>query len=396
MTTDARPGLERRSCQQVVIVGAGVTGLVTAIRCVLAGFQVTVLDRGAIPHPGSSSFDQHRAIRALDPANPEGTRRTALAHRRWRELETLLCGSERAAGFYRRVGMVTAWSGDEAATVAAVAADAGLSVKLVEPAELPHFGFPAGSRGVLELDAGVLLADRVLWMAARWLASHPAARLRPWCRVSSVNLETGQVRLADGSVERGDLVLIAGGPWSSALVDLPTVLYRQTMVYLQPPNKLTRWWETAPGAGRIGTDGRAWLLPSGGGSLLKVSTDAACRQVSSVDDDSDDDELRWSELIMQSGVLTDMDRYTVVAVKRCHYAVDAHSGSAHLARAGPTVWARAASGADGFRTAPLVADRIVGALRPPHSPHTSRSKGNRHEPLQECAAGDRQRTQALS
>jgi glycine/D-amino acid oxidase-like deaminating enzyme len=360
----------------VVVVGAGVTGLVTAVRCVLAGHQVTVLDRGAIPHPGASSFDQHRAIRALDPADPERTRRAALAHHRWLELETLLCGSRPGAGFYRRVGVVTGWSVDEIAGVAAVAADAGLSVKLVQPDEFPHIRFPAGARGLLELDAGVLLADRVLWTAARWLAGHPAARLRPWCAASSVDTETGRVVLVDGTVERGDLVLVASGPWSRALVDLPTVLYRQTMVYLRPPDELTRWWDTAPSAGRIGPDGRAWLLPSGDGALLKVSTDAACREVSGVDDDDDDDERRWSERIMAMEILTGMDRYTVAAVKRCHYAVDAHSGDAHLVRVGPAVWARAASGGDGFRTAPLVADRIVDALSPPRSPLTSSTERN--------------------
>jgi hypothetical protein len=66
---------------------------------------------------------------------------------------------------------------------------------------------------------------------------------------------------------------------------------------------------------------------------------------------------------MAADILTDMDRYTVVAVKRCHYAVDAYSGAAHLVQVGPAVWARAASGGDGFRTAPLVADRIVDTLR---------------------------------
>lgn len=371
MTTDTRPRPERRALRRrVVVIGAGVTGLITAVQCVLAGHQVTVLDRGAIPHPGSSSFDQHRAIRALDPADPENTRRAALAHHRWLELETLLCGSRPGAGFYRRVGVVTGWPGDEVAAVAAVAADAGLSVKLVEPDDFPHIRFPAGSQGVLELDAGVLLADRVLWAAAQWLTSHPAARLRPWCAVSSVDTQTGEVVSADGAVEQGDLVLIAGGPWSRALVDLPTVLYRQTMVYLRPPDELARWWDTAPSAGRIGADGRAWLLPSGDGTLLKVSTDAACREVSGVDDPDDEDELRWSDRIMEAGILTDMDRYTVAAVKRCHYAVDAHSGNAHLVRVGPAVWARAASGSDGFRTAPLVADRIVDALRPPPSPLT--------------------------
>jgi hypothetical protein len=89
-----------------------------------------------------------------------------------------------------------------------------------------------------------------------------------------------------------------------------------------------------------------------------------------VDDDDDEDELRWSERIMAAGILTDMDRYTVTAVKRCHYAVDAYSGNAHLVRVGPAVWARAASGSDGFRTAPLIADQIVDALRPPQSPLT--------------------------
>jgi glycine/D-amino acid oxidase-like deaminating enzyme len=60
---------------RVVIVGAGVTGLLSAVECALAGHRVTVLDRGAIPNPESSSFDQHRAIRTLVPGDPEATRR---------------------------------------------------------------------------------------------------------------------------------------------------------------------------------------------------------------------------------------------------------------------------------------------------------------------------------
>lgn len=363
MTTGTRPRPTGR--QRVVVVGAGVTGLVTAIRCVLAGHQVVVLDRGAIPHPGSSSFDQHRVVRALDPAGPEPTRHAAQAHDRWLELEALLCGPGPNAGFYRRVGVVTGHSGDELTALAAIAAGAGVPVKLVEPDEYPCLRFPAGYRGVLELDAGVLLADKVLRAAARWLAGHPAADLRPWSAVASVDPDTARVRMTDGTVERGDLVLIAGGPWSRALVDLPTVLYRQTVVYLRPPGAQAQWWDTAPSAGRVGADGRSWLVPSGGGTLLKASTDAACREVSGVDAEEGRSELQWSQQILAAGILTDLDRYAVAAVKRCHYAVDANSGGAHLVRIGPSVWARAASGGDGFRTAPLVADRVVAALGPP-------------------------------
>lgn len=368
MVTGGRTRPQRRSWRRrVVVVGAGVTGLVTAVRCVLAGHEVTVLDRGAVPHPGSSSFDQHRAIRALDPGDPAGTRRARLAHHRWLELEALLCGPRSGQGFYRRTGVLTGWPADQAASVLAVAVDAGLSVKAVDPDEVPHIRFPAGWRVVLELDAGVLLADRVLWAAARWLAAHPAARLRPWCPVSSVDVDTGRVRLVDGGVEQGDLVVVAGGPWSTALVDLPTVLHRQTMVYLRPPEGLGRWWDSAPSAGRIGADGRGWLLPSGDGTLLKVSTDAVCRTVSSLDDDDELDDSGWCDRVMSADLLAGSDHYTVAAVKTCHYAVDAHSGAASLVRLGPAVVARAASGGDGFRTAPLVAEQIVQTLHRPDS-----------------------------
>ncbi|MBR8741644.1 FAD-dependent oxidoreductase [Nocardiopsis sp. MG754419] len=361
----------------MVIVGAGVTGLVSAVRCALAGHQVTVLERGAVPDPGSTSFDQHRALRTVNPTDPEATRRLAETHHRWLELEHLLCGSAPRAGFYRRVGVLTGWPAAKAAAAVAVGADAGLPVEVVAPDAYPHLRFPEGGAVLREPHAGVLLADRVLWAAAGWLRRHPAVRLRPWCPVSSVDADSGRVTLADDTVEEGDLVLVACGPWSSALVDTPTVTYRQTMVYLRAPDEVARWWDTAPSAGRIGTRGDAWMLPSGDGTLVKVSSSTACRQVSGVDDEDDEDEHVWSARILAAQPLTDMDRYTVVAVKRCHYAVDTHTAGAHLAQVGPAVWARAASGGDGFRTAPFVADHIVGALSRSQPPLTTTGRNPR-------------------
>jgi glycine/D-amino acid oxidase-like deaminating enzyme len=350
--------------QRMLVVGGGVTGLLTAVRCVLDGHQVVVLERGAIPNPWSSSFDQHRAIRALDPGDVAATRRAAIAHHRWLELESLLCDGGPGAGFYRRVGVLTSWPAAEVAAVAAVARDAGIPVEIVPAGRFPHLRFPAGTSGVLELDAGVLLADRALRAAARWLGRQRSAILRPWRDVAAVDPAAGRVVLADGTVESGDAVLVAAGPWSRALVDAPITLHRQTMVYLRPPDELARWWATAPSAGRIGADGRGWLLPPGNGTLLKVSTDAVCREVVSVDGADRDDETRWADRVMAAEIVPDMDRYTVVAVKRCHYAVDALTGSARLIRAGPAAWVRAASGGDGFRMAPLVADQVADALSP--------------------------------
>lgn len=332
----------------VVIVGAGVTGLVTAVECALAGHLVTVLDRGAIPNPASSSHDQHRVVRALTPGDVPTSLRLATAQRRWGELEEVL-----ATRFYRRVGIVSAVGREHVDEATATAAAAGLAVTTTDPAELPHVTFPAATVGVVEVDAGVLLAERVLRGAAEWLAERENVRLRPGRTVTSV--ESGRVR-AGGETFGADVVLVAGGPWTQDLVGPPVTLHRQTMVYLRPPEHLREWWETAPGVGRIGPDGRAWLVPPGAGTLLKISTDAVCREVSAMDSV---DETDWAQQVLDAGILSDLDGYTVVAAKECHYASVA--GGAALTEVASGVWARSACGGNGFASAPLAAGRIVEA-----------------------------------
>jgi glycine/D-amino acid oxidase-like deaminating enzyme len=342
--------------RRVVVVGAGVTGLLTALECALAGHRVTVLDRGAIPNPESSSFDQHRAIRTFSPGDAEATRRMTAAHHRWLELETLL-----DTGFYRRVGVVTAWPREQVAAVVSAAVAEGVSVETIEPEKLPHLGFPAGSAGVVEVDGGVLLAERVLRALVRWLTAHSEVTLRPYCPVTEVDVESGRITVAGGETLAADLVLAGAGPWASDLVEHEVVLHRQTMVYLRPPEGLARWWENVPAAGGLGADGRAWVVPPGEGTLLKISSDAVCREVTTVDS-SGESQSPWVDRLLAAEILSDVDRYTVVAVKPCHYLTDAKTGGALLARVGSAVWSRAACGGSGFSSAPLVAGQIVEAL----------------------------------
>jgi glycine/D-amino acid oxidase-like deaminating enzyme len=342
--------------RRVVIVGAGVVGLVTAVRCALAGHAVTVLDRGPVPNPLATSHDQHRAIRALDPSNVVASRAGERAFRRWLALESLL-----GQRFCHRVGVVTAWPSAEVPGVLAVAAAAGLPVSVAEPDKFPHFVFPPGTVGVVEADAGVLLAERVLRATAAWLARRPGVTLRPDCPVSDVDADRAVVTLAGGERVPADLVLVAAGPWTRDLVDVPVTLHRQTMVYLRPPDDLARWWRGAPSGGRLGPDGRSWLLPPVSGTDLKISGDVAARDVATTDSDADDDDSVWVARILAASGVSDVERYATVGVRRCHYAVDPVTGGEQLARVGPAVWARAACGGTGFRTAPLVADRIAAA-----------------------------------
>ncbi|MET9964290.1 FAD-binding oxidoreductase [Streptomyces sp. NPDC006326] len=364
-----RAAAAARGHRQVVIVGAGVTGLLTAVECARAGHRVTVLDRGPIPNPQASSYDQHRVIRTFQPDDAAATRRMTAARSRWRELETLL-----ATPLCRPVGVVTARPREQLAADTAAAAEAAVPVETLEPERLPHLEFPAGTAGLLDVEGGVLLARRVLRAAARWLAGHDGVTLRPYCPVAEIDADSAKVVPARGEPLGADLVLVAAGPWSRDLVPHPVVLYRQTMVYLRPPGDTARWWAGAPAAGGLGADGRAWAVPPGDGTLLKISSDAVCRPVAGTEGAEGEGRLPRAGQLAGAAPLSGIERYAVAAVRTCHYAVGAGAtdagaiggadpGGAVLARVGPAVWSRPACGGSGFSQAPLVAGRIVDALR---------------------------------
>jgi glycine/D-amino acid oxidase-like deaminating enzyme len=352
----AGPADRTKGSERVLVVGAGVVGLLTAMRCALAGHRVTVLDRGAIPDPGAGSADQHRVLRTLVPNDLDGTRRLMSARRQWLDLERRL-----RVGCFRPVGVLSARTRADAEAALQTAAVAGLPVRRVPARDLP--ALPVHGRvAVLEVQAGVLLAHEVLRAAAGWLGEHPSVELRPGCAVRAVDVDAPAVELDGGEVLRADLVVVAAGAWTAGLLPQPVVLHRQTMVYLHPPGDLRAWWRQAPAAGGLGADGKGWVVPPGDGTLLKISSDAVRREVTSLLDPEPGgatDEY-WSRRVLGLGLLERPDRYTVARVRHCHYATTA-AGDGRLTRHGAAVWSRAACGGNGFATAPLVADRITRA-----------------------------------
>ncbi|ADG76496.1 FAD dependent oxidoreductase [Cellulomonas flavigena DSM 20109] len=377
-TTGSAPTLPPRGARSatrrhVVVVGAGVTGLLTAMGAATQGHRVTLLDRGAVPDEGSTSFDRHRVVRALDPGDLRRSRRDARLRSLWLDLEDRLRTYE-SEGLVRRTGVLTGWDADDARRAEAAAARAGIVVTRVPTDHYPELGTAPDADVLLETEAGVVLADRALVAAARWLAACPEVTILAGVEVTRVDASTGTVHGVDGPVARGDLTLVACGPWSGALVGVPVQLHRQTMAYLRPPAGLRDWWRGAPVAGRLGVDARGWVVPAVGGSSIKVSTDAVRRTVSSTDWDADADESVWCERILRSGAVRRLGDYTVTSVRRCHYATSDHGDALGLARLGPGVWSRVASGPDGFRTAPIAAEQVLRELRPTPPPTAPRTR----------------------
>lgn len=356
---------------RVVVVGAGVIGLLTALECAAADCEVTIIERMSVPNTEASSHDWHRSVRALHPGDPGATAATAPCHRQWRKIESRLGGR-----FYYPVGALTALPPAQVASALAVLARVGAPAQALSGPQLreryPHIAFPAGRSGVLEKNAGVLLADRVLECLARAVRELPAVHLLERRAAVSVDPLRVSAELADGELVHGDRLFVATGPWSRALAPRSRArdlrLLRQTVLMCRvPPCDWPQWAET-PAVPALGTADGAWLVPPIGDTPLKVSAHEACRVVPEISGYQSDPEraaalaARFTELV--PGFTADW----VAESRDCYYlAAPGRSGALLAERGDGAVLAHAACGGGGFKSAPIVAravaDRFLGKPR---------------------------------
>src|SRR5262245_21513681 len=217
---------------RIVVVGAGVIGLLTAVECVRAGAEVDLVDRADIPSIWSTSYDSLRVVRALHRGDAALTRAAAHLPDAWADLERRL-GTE----FYHRTGVLTAMPASEVDGHLAWLAESparGLSAPDLA-AGYPWLRFEPGDGAVFEPAAGTVYANRALHAAAIGLRRSPWARLHPHRRV--VRIDGHRVGFDDGTTLSGDGVVVAAGPWSRDLLPASVAgtltLKRQTTLSYQ-------------------------------------------------------------------------------------------------------------------------------------------------------------------
>ncbi|MFD9126969.1 NAD(P)/FAD-dependent oxidoreductase [Kitasatospora sp. NPDC059571] len=343
---------------RIIVVGAGVVGLLTAWECHRAGAAVTLLEQDRVPSAGAASYDRHRVLRAFHRGDPGLARAAQEAHRLWLDWERVL-----DADLYRRVGALSLLDPADAPGQLELLRSARVAADLLHGRELrarcPYLAVPAGAAGLLERDAGVLLADRVLTALADGLTRLPDVRVEAGRQVAALDADGSGVVLADGERLRGDAVVVAAGPWSRSLLEpaqgSDLRLYRQTLLYCEVPAGRREAWERAPAIPALGTPAGAWLVPPVAGTPLKLSASAACREVAGIDGREAPRELRAFLVEHFTGLVAGFAPSWVRSAADSYYLAEAGTHGPRLCRpsTGPA-WVYAACGGSSFKFAPLI------------------------------------------
>jgi sarcosine oxidase/sarcosine oxidase subunit beta len=348
-------------------VGAGINGLATAWRLAKRGFSVSVFDRGPIPNPVSSSFDEHRVTRHAYGAMGDYAARMPEAFRLWDEL-------------FKDIGArhfdplpVIAFEREPSGWIDPSIADLdrmGVAWKELDIATFraahPLINTDGVTRAVELRGSGVLFPNRILTDLVVHLAAMGVV-FHPHTEVTGIDGETATVSTPGGRFHADHLV-VAAGAWVTRLLPetkATLVPSRQTVVFLAPPRKFAALWASAPVYFDLDADTGTYVLPPRPGTRLKIGDHRFTR---SGDPDmprlaSEDEVARLIEACRAG--YTDFDDYVVLERKACYYTVT-EDESFVLRSAGSRATLMSACSGHGFKLAPqsarIVADMVSAAL----------------------------------
>ena len=347
---------------EVAIIGAGIAGLSLAWALHKRGIRASLYDKGPIPNPLSSSFDEHRITRHtygdLSGYGALMPHAFKVYDELWADLRETHYLSTNLVYVARKA---TDWYAATAGDLDAMGI-AHRPLGLAEIAErLPMLNVDGITEAFEVEGAGMLFASRILTGLARWLRE-AGVDLRPNTQVTDLDVESGTFR-ANGAGKRADTVVVAAGAWLPFVYPQGPRLIpsRQTMLYLRPPRHLNAAWANAPVLVDQGTTHGAYILPPRGGTRLKIGDHVFTRRGTGADDRIATESDMAPVTIAAREIFADFDSYELLEAKVCYYTV-AEDERFVVEPIGKAGWLLSACSGHGFKLGPLIASGLADAL----------------------------------
>ncbi|WP_137179534.1 FAD-dependent oxidoreductase [Roseomonas sp. AR75] len=357
--------------ETAVVLGAGIMGLSAAWALSRAGIAVRVVEQDAVPNPRGSSVDDHRLIRHAYGAHEGYMRMVDPAYAAWD-----LLFAEAGERLYVETGVLALSQHDGgwlAESRDALAADGRATQTLDAAAVAAAYPFlrPEGIAAAFRLDrGGVLLARRIVAMLARLLAARGVPIER--AQATGFDADRASLTLSDGSRREGDLLVLAGGPWTPGLVPglaarvRPT---RQIILRLAPPPEIAEAWARAPMLLDLAADGGFYAVPPVAGTPLKIG-DHRFAPTADPDGPRDATPTEAEEILgLARHRIRDLDRYRLLGAAACWYDVEPEERFV-LERVGARGFVMSGFSGHGFKFGPVLGLALARAARDPalHGP----------------------------
>ena len=364
---------------KVIVVGAGINGVTTAIELRKRGQEVVLVDPGPLPHPLAASTDISKAVRAAYGADEEYTELAERSIERWRKWN-----QQFGTRLYHEVGVMFVRRqemkpGDFEHESFKILEKRGHKVERMNAPQLWK-RFPAWNPelyrdGVLEIEAGYAESGRAVAMLIQ-RAKSAGVKLCEGATFSQLNERDNRVSgiaLNDGQQIAGDFVVMAVGAWTPYVLPFTKKFFHATgqpVFHLKPSKPELFAPERFPVFGADITTTGYYGFPINRDGVLKIANHGTGREMSPDSPErvvtSDDENNLRKFLASTFPSLTDAP---IVDTRVCMYC-DTHDGHFWIARDPERQGLVVAAGdsGHGFKFAPVLGEIIADAVEGKDNP----------------------------